>query len=50
MSLDNEKAMSPDKENETLEPKQSEELSAEDLKAVTGGAFDAYLIIDGVKG
>jgi bacteriocin-like protein len=38
--------MSEEKENK----KQSEELSAEELKKVTGGAFDRFLKIDGIPG
>jgi hypothetical protein len=38
--------MSEEKENK----KQSEELSPEELEKVTGGAYDAFLNLDGIKG
>jgi bacteriocin-like protein len=38
--------MSEEKENK----KQSEELSTEELEKVTGGAYDAFLKIDGIPG
>jgi len=38
--------MSEEKENK----KQNEELSAEELQKVTGGAYDAFLKIDGIPG
>ena len=38
--------MREEKENK----KQNEELSAEELQKVTGGAYDAFLKIDGIAG
>jgi hypothetical protein len=42
--------MSQDKEKENLDPKPTEELSAEDLEQVAGGAVDYFLNLDGIKG